>query len=341
MSSESLSQGEIDLLFTEGGDDVEEVAGDRRDPEIRLYDFQRPARISKDRKRTLEAIYELVAKSLEGWLAGRIRDSVDLELESVEQLSFGEFMLALPSPCASYVMDIRGTGGQEAVIDFGHDFAFFLVDRLLGGAGRVTVPDRSLTPTEQRLVRIMGEEVVQQLMEAWQDYVSLDLEIKGFESVPEMLQVANQEDPMLVAHLSVTMEERTSVLLLCLPFTVLEKFFSGDPTRRIRLSHENPEERERERRWVRASVRDARLNVAARLPSFHVSMKELTELEPGAVLGTGFAPGTPLEIHVAGQRRFSGQPGRRGQKLAVKVEERLEPEPEHSIGPAREEFTLE
>ena len=203
MTSESLSQNEIDLLFG-GGGPATNVAQPPREKaqDVQVYDFRRPARISKDRKRSLMAMYGLLAKSIEGWLSGRVRDQLELNLQSVEQLTFGEFMLALPSPCASYIVDVGDTGHQ-GVIDFGHEFGFFLVDRLLGGAGSHQVPERTLTPIERLLVRLVADRIAAQLGEVWKDYVKLDLDVSGFESIPEMLQVANREDPVLVANIGV------------------------------------------------------------------------------------------------------------------------------------------
>src|SRR3990170_3417236 len=70
--------------------------------QVSLYDFRRPHRVSKERLRTLEAMYERLVKSLEGWLISRVRGQVELTLQGVEQFSFGEFTLSLPTPCATY-----------------------------------------------------------------------------------------------------------------------------------------------------------------------------------------------------------------------------------------------
>ena len=53
------------------------------------------------------------------------------------KLTFGEFMLALPSPCASFVLDVKGSRrASGAFFDFGHEFAFFIVDPASGWFGR-------------------------------------------------------------------------------------------------------------------------------------------------------------------------------------------------------------
>ncbi len=340
-AAESLSQNEIDLLFS-GGASPEQLGRRRRDAthDVQLYDFRRPARISKDRKRSLHAMYGLLAKSVESWITGRVRDQVDLELQSVEQLTFGEFVLALPSPCASYILDVPGTG-RQGVIDFGHEFAYFVVDRLLGGSGPHTVPPRTLTNLERRVVRIVAERVAQQLSDVWRDYVRLDLAVAGFESIPEMLQVANREDPVLVANLGVTMGEMSSLILLCLPFATLEKFFTGQSARKPEPPQGSPEEREADRRLLERTVRDARVPVQARLPEVRVPLRELAALEPGSILDTGLGTDTQLDLYVAGQRRFVGSAGRSGRHLAVRIEHAVKPDPEDLIDAGRQVFWLD
>jgi flagellar motor switch protein FliM len=331
MSSDSLSQDEIDLLFNSGGDATPRPPAPDPAEDVQVYDFRRPARISKDRKRSLFAIYGLLAKSLEGWLAGRVRDSIVLELQSVEQLTFGEFTLALPSPCSSFIVDVGQTGSKhQGVIDFGHELAFYLIDRFLGGTGELTVPERALSPLERLVTQLVARRVAQQLGDVWKDYVKMDLEIGGFESIPEMLQVANREDPVLVANIRVELGQTRSLLLVCLPFVVLERFFTGNTNRRVQSAQGSEEERREDRRHVEMSLRDARAEIGARLPAFPVALRDLAALRPGQVLNTGLASDTDLEIHVSGHPRLKGAPGRLGRRMAVRVLDTIDsskPEP--------------
>jgi flagellar motor switch protein FliM len=336
VNSESLSQDEIDLLFNAGGEETAQPAVVGSGPDTQIYDFRRPARISKDRKRSLEAIYALLAKSLEGWLTGRVRDQIVLDLQSVEQLTFGEFMLALPSPCSSFIVDVQGTGGRQGVIDFGQEFAYFIVDRILGGGSVPAIMERPLSPTERLIVRIVAERVAAQLSDVWRDYVKMELGVSGFESIPEMLNIANREDPVLVGNISVTLEETSSSLLLCLPFSILEKFFTTGAAKKVQGAQGTEEERSRERRSIEGSVRNARISVEARFPEFQVPLGTLASLEAGSVLRTDLSPTSDLHVYVAGQKRYLGLPGRVGNKLAIRVMTPVEPEPDDLLHPDRE-----
>lgn len=330
MASETLSQNEIDALLGGGGRAAAATTvAVERDPQhdAQIYDFRRPYRISKERLRTLEAMYERFAKSLEGWLLGRVRGGVQLQLQSVEQFSFGEFTLSLPTPCASYTFELNGTGGQQGVIDFGHEFAYFLVDRLFGGSGQPAIPHRALTPIERMAVRVVADRVLTVLHEVWQDYIEMDLSVTGFESIPEILRIANREDPVLVANIEVTAAETRSLLLICLPFAVLERFFAGGSERREAVLG-TPDERVVNRDLAELSVRGTRIAVAARLPAFRISMRELLGLSTGSVVSTGVTRTSELDVIVGSQVRFRGAPGRIGPSLAVRLTEGLLPAPE-------------
>ncbi|TVP45380.1 MAG: hypothetical protein EA350_09325 [Gemmatimonadales bacterium] len=287
--------------------------------EVRLYDFQRPSRISRDQLRSLHAIHGMVTKGMEGWFAGRVPDSITVELERVEPRTFGEFILALPAPCASYVLGLGPVSEAPAVVEVGRDLAFFLVDRFLGGSGAPESPERSLTVVERAIVQLMVDRIAFHVRDAWSDHVPMEPSVTGFESVPEMLQFMSPEDPVLVAHLKVEGEGLSSVLLLCLPFPALEKFFAGGNHRRLSASRGTETERREDRVRMSDHVRRAGLPVSARFPAFEVPLGLLADLKEGAILATGFSPDTELEVRIAGLDRYRGQAGRRGKHRAISI----------------------
>jgi flagellar motor switch protein FliM len=324
VSSETLSQSEIDLLLRRGAAAAParaaKAAAARAD--VQVYDFRRPSRVSKDKLRTIEAMYERLVKSLEAWLISRARGQVEIRLQGIESLSFGEFVFSLSTPCASYLFDIADSGGQQGVIDIGQEFAFYLVDRLFGGgAGTHTTMDRSLTPIERLAVRGVAERITTLLQEAWADHVQMELQLGGFESVPDILQPVNREDPVLVANLEVRTGGMSSLILLCVPFAVLDKFFAGTTRRRVNAIAGTEREREASRELTETSLRAAHVQVAARLPEFHLPLRAISSLQVGGILSTGIPRDAQIQVLVGDQARFTATAGRVGQKLAVRVAE--------------------
>jgi flagellar motor switch protein FliM len=319
MTGVTMSQTDIDRLLV-GSATQSRASQAMRADDVQLYDFRRPFRVSKERMRTLEAMYERMVRSLEGWLISRVRGQVELRLQSIEQFSFGEFTLSLPTPCAAYTFDIHDTGGQQGVVDVGHEFAYFLVDRLFGGSGGVTAMDRGLSPIERMAVRTVVERITQLVAEIWRDHVPLELTLSGFESFPDILQVASREDPVLVANIEATSGSMRSLILVLLPFAVLEKFFNTSG-QRGRLSDALVSDREREanRELTETQLRSTQVDVALRLPSFRLPMRSLLGLPEGAVLSTGIPRDSQAEVFIGSQRRFTASLGRVKTNIAARI----------------------
>ena len=319
MANDTLNQSEIDRLL--GGGDL--GTGGRKavaiQHEVQRYDFRRPHRISKERLRTIEAMYERMVKNLESYLMSRVRGQVEVRLQSVEQFSFGEFTLSLPTPCCSYIMDINGHNGLQGVIDFGSDFAFFLVDRMFGGGSAPTMMHRPLTPLEQDAVRIVAERSASIVRDVWREVMPIELEVSGFEASPEILQVCAREDPVLVANIELAANNITSLVMICLPFASLEEYFTSADSRRVSSKARSGEELRIQRKQTERSLRTTNVPVAARLPEFRLSMKDLTQLVPGAVINTGLSANSLLNVTVSGQPRLVATAGRTGGKLAARI----------------------
>lgn len=307
--------------------------GGKADHEVQVYDFRRPHRASKESLRTLEAMYERLTKGLESWLVARIRGQVEVRLISVEQFSFGEFTLSQPMPCSAFIFDIADTG-MKGVIDIGPELCTYLVDRLFGGTGAGKPLARALTPIERMAVRSVADRIATLLEDIWREYVNLDLNITSFESSPEMLQVINREDPVLVANLEFNTSAVSSLVVICLPFSVLDRFFTASSKQRLALHSTNEVDREAARQRSEAAVRVTNVEVSASLPTFRMSLGQLAQLTEGMVIPTTISKDAPILVRTGGQERFLGKAGRANGKVAVRILEATHPVPPTSSLPS-------
>jgi flagellar motor switch protein FliM len=326
--SQQLSQVDIDRMMLGGAPDTTSPL--RNTPDVQIYDFRRPHRVSKERLHVLEAMYGRLVKSFEGWLMGRVRGVVDLRLESVEQISFGEYVLSLPPSCNSFILDIKDKEGEDAVgeqavVDIGRELAYYLVDRLFGGGADPTILDRALTPIERLAVRVVAERVMALVQEIWEDHVELELSLSGFESIPEIIQAAAREAPVLVTNITASFAGTESLVSIALPLSVLEKFFvmNSSGTRAHQARREPPGQRI----VTESALRATRVEVAARLPEFRLTMRDIAGLKAGSMLSTGIPVDSNVNLLVGKQTRFRSAAGRVGRKLAVRVLEPLSAEP--------------
>jgi flagellar motor switch protein FliM len=327
--SQQLSQTDIDRMLL--GDDSGQASAARHSRDVQVYDFRRPHRVSKERLRTLEAMYSRLVKSFEGWLMGRVRGVIDLKLQSVEQISFGEYILSLPPNCNSFILDIKDRAGddavgEQAVIDIGRELAYFLVDRLFGGGADPTILDRALTPIERLAVRVVAERLMSLVQEIWEDHVELELGLSGFESIPEIIQAAAREAPVLVTNIHASFGGTTSLISIALPLSVLEKFFVMNVSSKA-VAHLARREPPGQRVITESALRGTRVEVSARLPEFRLTMRDIAGLKAGSLLSTGIPIDSKVNLLVGNQARFRTAAGRVGRKLAVRVLEPLSAAP--------------
>lgn len=285
------------------------------------YDFRRPFRVSKERMRALEAMYERMAKSLEGWVIGRIRSQIEFKLVSMEQTTFGEFTRSLPTPCASFILNISDSGGQQVIVDVGQDLSFYLVDKFFGGKGTLIDTDRPLSRVERLAVRSSVDRIAELLAEVWSDHLKLHFEVTSFESFPDiLLQNANYDDPVLLANIDVVAGEMTSRLTLSTPFAAVDKFFLNSGKRRSGETTGSEQERALNRVMTEQSLRVTKVSVVAQLPAFKAKMKLLASLKPGSTLMTGIPTDSFIQIKIGNQERFVATAGRIGRQMAVRLE---------------------
>ncbi len=95
MAGDVLSQAEIDELLSNissGAVSAEEIQSEERQRKVKIYDFKRPDKFSKDQIRTLSMIHENFARLLNTYLSAQLRTMVHIDVASVDQLTYEEFI---------------------------------------------------------------------------------------------------------------------------------------------------------------------------------------------------------------------------------------------------------
>ncbi|MDR1702352.1 MAG: flagellar motor switch protein FliM, partial [Sporomusaceae bacterium] len=135
MAGDVLSQAEIDSLLsslstgTVSADKLKEGDGGRK---VKTYDFKRPDKFSKDQMRTLFMLHENFARLLNTYLSTNLRTIVQIDVASVDQLTYQEFIQSVPNPSVIGVFQMRPLKGN-AILDINTNLMLSLIDRLFGG----------------------------------------------------------------------------------------------------------------------------------------------------------------------------------------------------------------
>jgi flagellar motor switch protein FliM len=298
--SKILTQEEIDALLTSAA--ALRVAGPRgAHGAAGLYDFRRPDRVSKDQIRSLHFLHDRFASNVGTSLSAFLRAVTVVDITSVEQCTYSEFLMSLPDPTAFYALAMSPLDGLGA-LELNPSVAFTMIDRMLGGSGRGLVVDRALTEIEQNVVDGVVKLILENLADAWRGIMDVQFKVNGRETRPQMLQVAAPTEVVVLLRFDVRIGEARGMLNICIPATAVESV-GGRFSRTWQRTRREPSARERSN--LHDNLARVPMDVSAALDTaLHV--RELLELRPGDVLSLGRSVSEPLDVRVGGATKMRG-----------------------------------
>jgi len=318
-----LSQNEIDALLNQvtAGEEAQAIEDIGDQGEIArkavAYDFKHPNRVSKDQMRTLESLHSNFAGHFGSALSGITRSVVDIDLLSVDQITYSEFIMSLVSPSSTYLFTVSPLEGA-GILDFNPSVVFSFVDRMFGGSGKSLSTERELTGIEKSIMSKIVNRGFKELERAWEHILTLKIKMSAFESNPQFIQIVPPGETVIVISLQIKMQSSSGIMTICYPYLTLEDVVA-------KLSAQN---------WIDANkkmiddndrsdnakrIKPVMTDVKAVLAETSISIRELIDMEVGDVLRCDHLAHSDIDIIIGDQTKFRGRPGQFGKKIAVKI----------------------
>jgi flagellar motor switch protein FliM len=280
-----LSQEEIDALL-EVVDDPSEASSEsvkeKEDTrEIMLYDFKRPNRVSKEQLRSIKSIHDKLARNLASQISTVLRTIIEIDLQSVDQMTYGEFLMSIPSPTSFNIFSLKPLDG-DAVLELNPSIVFPMLDRLLGGDGKTYNIDRELTDIELNLLDTILRMIMQKLKESWENIMEFHPVIEAKESSPNVVQIVAQNEIVIIVVLEITIGESSGMINIAYPVIFLESILSKMSNRDIIISESNS--RKSKNKELKELVKRADIEAEVILGDTTLSLKEILDLEKGSVI---------------------------------------------------------
>ncbi|GAB6098887.1 flagellar motor switch protein FliM [Halanaerocella petrolearia] len=321
MSSDRvLTQEEIDsLLDAMSSGEVE--ADDLKEGEeqnVQVYDFKHPNKLSKDQLRTLRMIYEGFGRLFSTAISTQLRTMGKIEVASIEQLSYDEFVRSLPQPTVMAICDFNPFHG-EFIIEMNPKIAFSIVERTFGGAGQLGDNEvREFTDIEEVVLKKITKSFLESFGEAWENVADLRPRLKELESNPQFTQIVPGNDMVILATFNAYIGNTEGLINVCIPYIVLEPIVSK-LSAQYWFSATRNEADEESLEQLKKGLGKADLPVEVELGKTSIKVRELLQLNQGDVLRLDTKADEELTINVNQQEKFKGKPGKLGSKLAVEI----------------------
>lgn len=325
-SGEVLSQNQIDSILSAINNGSTTVQSMQAEPvaDVRAYDFRHPSKFSREHMQTLQAVHEMFARLLSTQLTTQMRLPVQIEVVSIDQLTYDEFMRSITNPTVVLIYLIEPLVGN-ILFEFTPGTSISIIERLLGGPGRVPPKPRELTDIEQTLMSNVMNKGMNSFKEAWKDLVP-DLKpiLQNIETNPRFVQISGPTDSVLVISFEIRLGESSGSMRICLPYHTVETLLPQLNRQYFISQGIRKEEAQQASTEIRRRLDDVELRLALQLGYSDITVKDLLDLQVGDVLGLGTMVNQDLPIMVEQSLKFLGRPGTLGRKMAAQITEIVE-----------------
>jgi flagellar motor switch protein FliM len=292
-----ISNAEVEALLAKGPQ-----GGAAATPGVpQPYDLVARDRIVRGRMPALDRLNERWVTDFQRKLGELIRQPLEVVLQEVQLAPYGNWLAAMPAPTSFSLYSVK-PWPRHALVAVDGKLLFALVNAYYGGTRASPKNARAtLTPTEQRLNKIVIEMLVELFRRALAPVAALEFQHVQSEIDASYMNMATPSETVVVTRVEVTLKQQGGSICLLLPLSsfdvVRDKLAEG-------LKNVTPETRQRWRQGLRAQLEHTELDLTSVFLETQVTMRELMQMKPGDIL--------PIEMPKTAVLRSGARPLLRG-----------------------------
>jgi flagellar motor switch protein FliM len=192
-----------------------------------------------------------------------------------------------------------------ALIALAPDFVFFLIDCMLGGAGKSMNQVREFTLIEQRIIKKFVGSVLKNMEKAWGVACSIKTSLRKIETKPQFVHLVVPTDLVIVTVFAINGDDFSGHLYLCIPYFMLEPIkeeLSYKSMREVELeSSHNPH--------LQHMLKQTNVMLSAELGKAIHTVGDLLNIQAGDVIKLNTGPQDRITVAVEEVPKYQGVPG--------------------------------
>jgi flagellar motor switch protein FliM len=274
--------------------------------------------ISYERLPMLEIIFDRMIRLLSTSLRNFFQDNVEVTLDSITSVRFGDYLNSVPLPVQLAVFKAEGWD-NSGLITVETGLAYSALDLLLGGrrGGAAARHDgRPFTAIETQLIKRMVEIVLGDAALSFQPLSPVKFIVDRMETNPRFATIMRPANAAILVNLRLDMEGRGGVLQILLPYAMIE------PIRDLLLQSFMGEKLGRDRLWegpLATEVWQADVAVEAVLHEMRMPLRKVLSLKVGDTLMLNTRPNDLVTLRCGDWTLTQGRTGRIDDKIAIQV----------------------
>jgi flagellar motor switch protein FliM len=324
--TEVLSQDEIDQLLSAinaGETEPEDFkpAADTR--KIKIYDFKRPDKFSKEQIRTISLMHETFARLTTNSLSANLRSMVHVHVASVDQLTYEEFIRSIPTPTTLAVINMDPLKGN-AILEIDPAITFSIIERLFGGTGESAKSQHELTDIEAAVMEGMIVRLLGNMREAWAQVIDLRPRLGQIETNPQFAQIVPPTDMVVLVTLETKVGEVEGMMNFCIPYLTIEPII-GKLSAQFWYSSARRAATNENLNTLKEKLSTVDVAIVAEIGRINIPIKDVLSLSVGDVVRLyNVRVGDTFSLNIGNKQKYLCRPGIVGKKVAVQIVKKTE-----------------
>jgi flagellar motor switch protein FliM len=317
-----LSQEEIDALLSTVSDEgiqeeqLEEI--DFTPKKVSVYDFRRPDRVSKEQLRSIRNLHDKFARNFSSTLSNTLRLITDITLVSVDQMTYGEFLMSLPDPTSFNIISLIPMEGN-AVLEINPSLIFPIVDKLLGGPGQSLYKVRELTTLEQHIIEGIISLMLEDLEDVWRQIIpNIRFKKEISENSPQIVQIVAQNEVVVLIVFEVKFGDVSGMVNLCLPAITLEPILGKISSQDWLIGAKKAKFGDYEQRILEL-IEDCLVPIDVKVGETHLKVQEILDLTTNNIIILDKKANEPAVVAINNLDKFEGEVGIVGVKKGINI----------------------
>ena len=315
-SARVLNQSEIDNLlgFDDEPSHAEPISGLRRVVSAGL--------ISYERLPMLEIVFDRLVRVLSTSLRNLTSDNVEVSIDKIISLRFGDYMNSIPLPALLAVFKAEEWDNFGLMV-VDAPMIYSIVDVLLGGRRGTTpmrIEGRPYTTIERNLVEKLIVQVLADLSVSFEPVCDVNFRYDRTETNPRFASISRASNAAILVKMRLDMEDRGGCFEIVLPYATLE------PIRDLLLQQFMGERFGRDNMWethLGDELRETMIELDAVLGEQSMNLSEILNLKVGSQIVFPLSAEDPVELRCGGVPLFLARTGNRRNRVAVQIEDKL------------------
>ena len=316
--SKVLNQDEIDSLLGYGSS-VEQNTPQKSGVQAILNSNM----VSYERLPMLEIVFDRLIRLMATSLRNFTQDNVEVSLDSIESMRFGEYIdsLTLPTLLSVFKAD---EWDNYCLMSLDSSLIYSMVDVLLGGrrgTAAMRIEGRPYTTIELTIVKDIIQLILSDLSTAFDPITSVGFVFDRLETNPRFATITRMSNAVIVAHLRIDMEDRGGRIDLMIPYATLE------PVRELLLQMFMGERFGRDTIWenhLMSQLWETDVEIKAVLKETEVKLSDVSAWQKGSFLPLDILPQDPVTVFCGDVPLFNGIMGRHDDHVVIRVEGKAE-----------------